>query len=133
MGDAGSHLLGAGRSVGLVEVLPRFGEAHRREVAVEPAPNDAVVRGVGLEEERLADRERVELASTTRSPEIDFRKIWPGREKLVPLVVGHPDVAAHTGIMHLAGLDALPTSRRSASRPKLATQPCQAGCADRRE
>src|SRR5262249_2099096 len=99
--DAKAHLFEAGRSAGLAEQLPCLGQPHRREVAVEPAAGDAVVRIVGLEKEWLPDGQGMEPTAATRTPEIDFCEAGPSRQEVVPVVVGHPDVTPHGSIMPL--------------------------------
>src|SRR5262249_61533909 len=81
--------------------LPAPGQPHRREVAVEPAADDAVVRIVGLEKEWLPDGQGMEPTAATRTPEIDFCEAGPSRQEVVPVVVGHPDVTPHGSIMPL--------------------------------
>lgn len=102
--NQGSHFLGARCPVRLAEQVPRLGETHGCEVAVEPTTHHSVVRGVGLEEEGLANREHVETTSTSGPPEVNFGEVWAGREEVIPVVVGHPDVTSHRGIMYPAGV-----------------------------
>ena len=41
-----------------------------------------------------------ESAATTGLPEVHLGQLGPIREEAVPLVIGHADIRAHTGIMH---------------------------------
>ena len=108
--DASAHLFQARRPVGLAEQLPCFRQAHGSEVAVEPAADYPVVRIVGLEEERLTDGEGMKSTPAARAPEVDFREVGPGRQEVIPVIVGHPDVTPHTGIMHSVS-ERVPTYR----------------------
>ena len=72
-------------AVGFAEELPGFRDPQLGRVAEKPSADDLVVRVMGLEEERLAWRERTEPVATTGLPEIDLRHLRPGGQKPVPL------------------------------------------------
>jgi hypothetical protein len=54
---------------------------------------------MSLEEERLADGEGMKSTAAARTPEVDLRQSGTDCQEVVPVVVGHPDVTPHTGIM----------------------------------
>jgi hypothetical protein len=103
MGDAFPHPLQAGGAVRLAEHLPGLRRAQRGEPAEESAADDAVMRGVRLEEERLAHGQRTEFTATARPPEVDFGLGDPraGSQKPIPLVVRHSYVTSHADIVSL--------------------------------
>jgi hypothetical protein len=98
--DSGAHLFEARRSISLAEQLPCLRQVHGSEVAVEATSDDLIVRMVGLEEERFADVKGMKSTPAARAPEVDFGEVWPDRQEVVPVIIGHPDVTSHTGIMH---------------------------------
>ena len=90
--DTSPHLLQAADPIGFAEQFPGFRHLQPGGVAEEPAAHHPVVRVVGLEEERLAWSQYVELATTARLPEVNLQLLRAGREEAVPLIVGDTDL-----------------------------------------
>src|SRR5262249_43901441 len=98
--DPRQHLFQAGGAIALAEQRPRLRRPHPGEVTVEPAAHHAIVRVMGLEEERLADTERAEPPAAGRPPEVDLAQPRPRGQITVPLAVSHADITAHRRIVH---------------------------------
>jgi hypothetical protein len=80
------------------EELSGFRNAKSSEPAVEAVANDAVVRAVLLEKERLADGQSMELPTTPWTSEIGFclGDLGTRNKELVPLAVGHCHITRTT-------------------------------------